>query len=185
MLQVGQLECDKARLMDRLEEATGEPLGDLSQAVALVPASAVPVAVPGGDGSRQGDAHLDEKRALGSVLRIANTNSGSQTAHARAARSRPRRGAGGAAAAAGSAVACEAVAAVRRLRAERDALRRRLFELLPQLSDAERYANARQVLRHVQAAIGTMEQFVGGMNPEVVAGVSWENAESSAQAVRG
>jgi hypothetical protein len=161
-LQVGQLETDKARLMDRLEEVTGEPLGDILAPIGL-PGPRLPpnITVPGGDGSRKADAALDEKRALGSIVRMAATGGAGGRVAAQLARSKKDY----------AATPREALAAVRRLRAEHEALRKRLFELMPQLSNAEKYVDARAELKQVGHAIATMEQFVGGMNSEVAAGV--------------
>lgn len=165
-MQVGQLEADKARLMDRLEELTGEPLGSLLEPVALAPAASTAAllgaAAPAGDGARKGDSAADEKKALSSIVRMAAAPGGTAAGRVVAELARSRRGY--------AATPQEALAAVRRLRAEREALRKRLFELLPQLSGAERYRDAREELRRVGHAVGTMEQFVGGMNSEVASG---------------
>ena len=157
---MSQLETDKARLMDRVEELTGEPLGDILAPIGL-PGPRLPpgITVPGGDGSRKADANVDEKKALGSIVRIAAVGGAGGRAALELARAKRNY----------AATPAEALAAVRRLRAEHEALRKRLFELMPQLSNAERYTDARAELARVGAAVATMEQFVGGTNPEVSA----------------
>lgn len=156
-MQVGQLESDKARLMDRLEEATGEPLGHLLTPIDLLPSDLL-VTVPDGNGTRKIDEMLDEKKALSSIVRMAG--GGPSRVADEVARS--RRGY--------TASPQEAMAAVRKLRAEREALRKRLFELMPQLTNASKYGDARRELARIGHAIATMEQFVGGMNPELTSG---------------
>lgn len=144
--------------MDRLEEVTGEPLGDILSPIELLPTS-LQVSVPGGDGTRKADASLNEKKALGSIMRIATDGMTQAEQTSRRSRRDTVTSPQG------------AVAAVRRMRAEREALRKRLFELLPQVSNASRYAAARRDLAHVEHAVETMEQFLGGTNPEIPKGM--------------
>jgi hypothetical protein len=158
-MQVRQLESDKARLMDRLEEVTGEPLGALSSPIDLLHTS-LQVPVPGGDGTRKKDASLDEKKALGSIIRITSDGMARTGQTFRLSRRDV------------AASPQEAVAAVRRMRAERDALRKRILEILPQAVNASKYANARRELARVKHAVETMEQFLGGTNPEIPKGLA-------------
>ena len=158
-MQIRQLETDKARLMDRVEELTGEPLGDLPAPIDLLPPS-LDVLIPSGDGVRKLDASLDERRALGSIVRIAADTRRSAAALLLTTRAKPEP----------TATPQAALAGVRRMRSERDALRRRLLELLPQVSDASKYSGACKELAQVAAAIDAMEQFVGGAISEVAKG---------------
>lgn len=64
------MEADKARLMDRVEQLTGEPMGGVSAPIPLLPAT-VHINLPAGDGHRKADVELDEKRALASIVRMA------------------------------------------------------------------------------------------------------------------
>lgn len=145
--------------MDRVEELSGEPLGDLLAPIDLLPPS-MDVQVPRGDGVRKLDAGLDERRALGSIVRIAAEVGHSPAALLATTRSRP----------VPTATPQAALAGVRRMRSERDALRRRLLELLPQVSDASKYSGARRELAQVAAAMDAMEQFLGGAISEVATG---------------
>ena len=145
--------------MDRLEAVTGEPLGDVLTPVDLVPASFFP-SIPSvtGNGARKADERLDPQRALASIVRVAG--GGPSRVVQELARSKKGY----------TATPQEAMAAVRRLKADREMLRKRLLEAMPQLATAAKGSAATVELSRVAAAVATMEQFVGGPSQDEPAG---------------
>lgn len=65
----------------------------------------------------------------------------------------------------------EAMAATRKLRAERDALRAKLMDLLPRVNNAaqlsSRFKSAQEVLDAIEKHIVSLEDLTGGHNPAV------------------
>ena len=73
--------------------------------------------------------------------------------------------------------ASEAIAAVRRLKVDRDTLKDRLLELQPVIAAGKQHSEAKALMESISDAVSTMETLMGGPNPSHSDGVTSSDTE--------